>query len=503
MALKYFENSYEDYSGGDSLLHNNSIKRNHKISKGLNEKWQNTDSKLRHLDLNDNSVYTGTSGVALLKLKKDPNNKDNLREVKNLLPLHRLKNRSLTFLCGDSGPLAIRTVVCHKLGNTEEVEDLVIRLKLLDKDVMNIHSDLPNEYMYGRAGYLFSILFVNKHVSPPPFNDKFIRQIIEAILESGKNMSREGRFKFPLMYQWHDTYYLGAAHGLSGILYLLLQARQYLTEEDLNILVKPTIDYLLKKRFPSGNFPSSLGRDVDKYVQWCHGAPGFIYLFSTAYKVFHDPSYLEVALKCGDVIWERGLVRKGYSLCHGVSGNAYCFLELFQTTKEEKQLYRAIKFADWCFDYTREHEEHSPDRPLSLYEDSYNDDKVQWCHGAPGFLYLSSTAYKVFQDPSYLEVALKCGEVIWERGLLRKGYSICHGVSGHAYCFLQLFQTTEEEKHLYRATKFAEWCLDYTKDHEEHSPDRPLSLFEGIAGPMYLLLDIQMPYEAKFPGFTL
>lgn len=51
--------------------------------------------------------------------------------------------------------------------------------------------------------------------------------------------------------------------------------------------------------------------------------------------------------------------------------------------------------------------------------------------------------------------------------------------------------------------KFAEWCIDYTKDHEEYSPDRPLSLFEGISGPMYLYIDMQKPLEAKFPGYTL
>lgn len=111
---------------------------------------------------------------------------------------------------------------------------------------------------------------------------------------------------------------------------------------------------------------------------------------------------------------------------------------------------------------------------------------------------------------------------MWEKGLLRKGYSICHGVAGNAYCFLELYQITkvswelkvislkknnilifQDIKHLYRAVKFAEWCIDYTRDHEEHFPDRPHSLFEGTAGRMYLILDIQKPLEAKFPGFTL
>lgn len=131
---------------------------------------------------------------------------------------------------------------------------------------------------------------------------QFFFKIIEMILICGKNEAKAGKFKCPLMYQWHDSYYLGAAHGLSGILYLLLQIKEYLTESELNTLIKPTIDYLstirwifvesnysiknnVVLRFPSGNYPSSMGRDVDKYVQWCHGAPGFVYLYSEAYKV--------------------------------------------------------------------------------------------------------------------------------------------------------------------------------------------------------------------------
>lgn len=66
-----------------------------------------------------------------------------------------------------------------------------------------------------------------------------------------------------------------------------------------------------------------------------------------------------------------------------------------------------------------------------------------------------------------------------------------------------VFGVFQEDKFLYRAIKFAEYCLDYTKQKEEYSPDRPVSLHEGISGPMYLLLDIQDPENAKFPGFTL
>jgi hypothetical protein len=284
-----------------------------------------------------------------------------------LLSLHRLKKKRHSFLCGDAGPLAIGAVIDYKLGS-KSYWQCVEGIKSMEDDVLDVNSDLPNEYLYGRAGYLYAVLYVNKHVSPPPFDESFIRKIIETIIICGKNEAKAGKFKCPLMYQWHESYYLGAAHGLSGILYLLLQAKDYLTEAELHTIIKPTIDYLASLRFPSGNFPSSMGRDHDKYVQWCHGAPGFVYLFSTAYKVFGDSKYLQIALDCGDVIWTRGLLRKGYSICHGVAGNAYCFLELYQTTTDEKHLYRAIKFAEWCFEYKRKHVEHTPDRPFSLFE---------------------------------------------------------------------------------------------------------------------------------------
>ena len=28
----------------------------------------------------------------------------------------------------------------------------------------------------------------------------------------------------------------------------------------------------------------------------------------------------------------------------------------------------------------------------------------------------------------YLEEAIKCGEITWKRGLLHKGYGLCHGI---------------------------------------------------------------------------
>ena len=64
-----------------------------------------------------------------------------------------------------------------------------------------------------------------------------------------------------------------------------------------------------------------------------------------------------------------------------------------------------------------------------------------------------SLLLQLFKEEKYLKEAVDCGEVIWQRGLLRKGYGICHGTAGNGYAFLSLYRTTREKKYLYRACK--------------------------------------------------
>lgn len=60
---------------------------------------------------------------------------------------------------------------------------------------------------------------------------------------------------------------------------------------------------------------------------------------------------------------------------------------------------------------------------------------------------------QVFGEQQYLNDALQCAEVIWQHGLLKKGYGLCHGTAGNAYAFLALYNLTQSMKYLYRACK--------------------------------------------------
>lgn len=137
---------------------------------------------------------------------------------------------------------------------------------------------------------------------------------------------------------------------------------------------------MISLQLPSGNFPSSFGSTSDKLLQFCHGAGGAIPFTLTAYNLFHDPSFLQAALKAGEDLWNRGILLKGNGLCHGITGNAYMLHSFYRETHDEKWKYRCLMFADASINeeiqaIVRENEDDEmrkvpgiPDTPYSLME---------------------------------------------------------------------------------------------------------------------------------------
>lgn len=50
-------------------------------------------------------------------------------------------------------------------------------------------------------------------------------------------------------------------------------------------------------------------------------------------QVLGDEAYLQAAVRAGQLVWQRGLLKKGPGLCHGVAGNAYALLRVWKATK--------------------------------------------------------------------------------------------------------------------------------------------------------------------------
>lgn len=128
------------------------------------------------------------------------------------------------------------------------------------------------DLLYGRAGFLWAALFINKYLGSETVPSDLLMPIVQAVLAGGRTGASENTTS-PLMYRWHGTRYWGAAHGLAGILHVLLHFSG-LSGDDIED-VKGTLRYMMSNRFPhSGNYPVSEGNPRDKLVQWSHGAAG-------------------------------------------------------------------------------------------------------------------------------------------------------------------------------------------------------------------------------------
>lgn len=368
---RYYNNSYSDYDNSILINDDGTLVKDYydDLVKNISNIFKIWENSLKN-DLNS-SAYTGNVGYSILYLKLHEANlfEDNfLEKAKFWLeqnPDKKSESR-ISCICGRTGYLATKVFINHAL----KKDYSKYLMKIRDDSVMVMNEDTPDEILFGRSGYLYALLFIRLKIvdSKNILTDDFIRSVVKKIILSGIVTSKKENSQIPLVYYWHLKAYIGAAHGYSGILYMLLEAKQYLTEEEINTLIKPTIDFICNLKFSNtGNYPSSLTNTSDRLIHWCHGSPGVIHLLLLAYKEFKDNKYLNAALEAGEDIWQRGLLKKGCGLCHGVAGNGYAFLRIYQTTNDPKYLYRALKFAHWCCNYEK-NRDRIPDHPFSLFE---------------------------------------------------------------------------------------------------------------------------------------
>ena len=82
--------------------------------------------------------------------------------------------------------------------------------------------------------------------------------------------------------------------------------------------------------------------------------------------------------------------------------------------------------------------------------------RMQFCHGAPGFVVCLGDMPGEALD----ELLLAAGRATWAAGPIEQGPSLCHGTAGNGYAFLKLFARTGDSLWLERARAFAAHAID-------------------------------------------
>ncbi|CAI9109531.1 OLC1v1009365C1 [Oldenlandia corymbosa var. corymbosa] len=276
-----------------------------------------------------------------------------LKSCKSYHPYSFPWTRHMTFLCGRGGVYALGAVAanyCRDQQRRDFYLDSFLEVAR-DRDLPIGPEDggfgMSYDLLYGRAGFLWAALFINKHLGAETVPNDLLMPVVAAVLAGGRAGSSVNT-ACPLMYRWHGTRYWGAAHGLAGILHVLLHFPT-LSRDDIED-VKGTLRYMMSNRFPhSGNYPVSEGNPRCNLVQWSHGATGIgITLCKASEMLPNDREFRDAAIEAGEVVWKSGLVKK-VGLADGVAGNTYAFLSLYRLTGESIYLDRAKAFASCLY----------------------------------------------------------------------------------------------------------------------------------------------------------
>ncbi|KHJ77158.1 hypothetical protein OESDEN_23222, partial [Oesophagostomum dentatum] len=93
--------------------------------------------------------------------------------------------------------------------------------------------DYPSdEILVGRAGFLSGVLWIRTTIDSSLISNDSVRKVLSAMLLSGRRYSQQRNSPCPLMYEYHGTEYLGAAHGLAGILQMALGFYDLLSDSE-------------------------------------------------------------------------------------------------------------------------------------------------------------------------------------------------------------------------------------------------------------------------------
>ncbi len=196
--------------------------------------------------------------------------------------------------------------------------------ELCDFAAVTIEPEAANEWLYGRAGYLYLLRLIRGAFADDNEITDLIEDTTDEVIDNIMASSRP--------WKWHGKAYVGAAHGAIGIITQIV-----LTDPSWAPKLEAELGALLSYQYESGNFPSSLPPGRDRLVQFCHGAPGVISSLLSIKRYFPDLEERidRVVAKGRQCVWERGLLTKEPCLCHGISGNALALdgkqFELFLT----------------------------------------------------------------------------------------------------------------------------------------------------------------------------
>lgn len=227
------------------------------------------------------------------------------------------------------------------------------------------------EYMWGSPGTLAAALGCFERTG-----DARWREIYRTGIDALRSMLVEDVDGIRL---WQQSIYggeqrfLGAVHGFAGNAFAIIKGLEHLDSghaEDWAALIRTTAVQTARGESELANWSAihgaPSGPDPGLVVQHCHGAPGIITTLG-ALMDGTDPTFDQLMIQGGDLVWQAGPLAKGANLCHGTAGNGYAFLKLYRQTRDALWLDRARAFGMAAIEQMRARRQETGQARYSLW----------------------------------------------------------------------------------------------------------------------------------------
>ncbi|MEO9869282.1 lanthionine synthetase LanC family protein [Ekhidna sp.] len=329
------------------------------------------------------NLYSGVSGIAyflieLHRVTRDKRYYDSLIKTANWLEWYCDQNETdyYAFYTGRLGVAFLFLSLAEHLENDDYVHKA---LKIAEKaDKFLQREDLVCDLINGVSGSLLALI----HIHQKTKSDR----ILHSIRKFTDYLIAHCQFAEYGIYWDRSPKNIrglcGFSHGAAGIGYVFLELSQYFQNPTFQWIAQQAFSYENHHyNIENNNWPDfrrgfytevTYKQHVDAYLNgnkdfflenrymsaWCHGAPGIGLSRIRASEILEkgflkDLNQALDQTKKSDVDKQQEYV--SYTLCHGLCGNAFLFLEAHRILPEEKYLKWSKKIGDYAIDFFKKH----------------------------------------------------------------------------------------------------------------------------------------------------
>lgn len=247
-----------------------------------------------------------------------------------------------------------------------------------------------------------------------------------------------------------------------------------------------------------------------RLVQWCHGAPAMLMTLAIMHQAFGSTgnhNFEQQIQRSADVVWQRGLLRKGVSLCHGVAGNGYALLSAHKATGQDAFLQQAQAFGHFAAQVRglrtmcltsivscmlRDlHARNAGAVPVWLCQAVTSNTHLRGAKDASGMRSKACTQPPVSSPRKSRAHHIVIHQAPASRHALHRRVHVCTGSKSLPdWCYTASAATVTDRRRLQNVTALP-------------LGDRPSSLYEGLAGAVCFWADLAAPSQAHFPGYEM